>query len=131
MGEAAQRPISFLWFLVFREKKGVHGRERLWECGNLALSARFPRDGGKRGKPVFGFPRFPRARHFHSFRYLNFGNDSVWHCRSNLALAALIRRAHSVSLITSARFSSSGKLNPGFKNRSASGSDCSFSNGVR
>lgn len=61
----------------------------------------------------------------------NFGNDGVWHCRSNLALAALIRRAHAVSLMASARFSSSGKLNPGFKNRSASGSDCSFSNGVR
>jgi len=61
----------------------------------------------------------------------NFGNAGVWHCCSNLALAALIRRAHSVSLMASARFSSSRKLNPGFRNRSASGSDCSFSNGVR
>ena len=61
----------------------------------------------------------------------NFGKDGVWHCRSNLALAALIRRAHSVSLMARARFSSSAKLKPGFKNRSASSSDCSFSNGVR
>src|SRR5439155_7425230 len=66
-----------------------------------------------------------------ALRSPNFGNDGVWHCRSNLALAALIRRAHSVSLMASARFSSSDKLNPGFNNRSASGSDCSFSNGVR
>src|SRR5882724_11041320 len=25
----------------------------LWECGNLAVLARFPRSCGKRGKPVF------------------------------------------------------------------------------
>src|ERR1035441_162157 len=36
-----------------------------WECGNLAVLARFPRGGGKRGKPVRGFPRFPPPRHFH------------------------------------------------------------------
>jgi hypothetical protein len=28
--------------------------------------ARFPRGCGKRGKPAFGFPRFPQPRHFHS-----------------------------------------------------------------
>ena len=38
----------------------------LWECGNLAGFARFPRSGGKRGNPGFGFPRFPPLRHFHS-----------------------------------------------------------------
>src|ERR1035438_4229507 len=36
-----------------------------WECGNLAVLARFPRGGGKRGKPVRGLPRFPPSRHFH------------------------------------------------------------------
>jgi hypothetical protein len=30
------------------------------------LLARFPRGGGKSGKPGFGFPRFPPPRHFHS-----------------------------------------------------------------
>src|SRR6266436_5915213 len=62
-GEAAQRPTSFLefWFLRKREQESS-GR---WECGNPAWLAGFPRDGGKRGKPGFGFPRFPRARHFH------------------------------------------------------------------
>jgi len=53
----------------------------LWKCGNLALFARFPRNGGKRGNPAFGFPRFPPFRHFHSslFHYavLLFG----WICR--------------------------------------------------
>ena len=38
----------------------------LWECGNLAGLARFPRGGGKSGKPAFGFPLFPPPRHFHS-----------------------------------------------------------------
>src|ERR1035438_7929041 len=31
----------------------------LWECGNLAVWARFPRSWGRRGKPGFGFPRVP------------------------------------------------------------------------
>jgi hypothetical protein len=29
----------------------------LWECGNRALA--ISKGCGKRGKPVFGFPRFP------------------------------------------------------------------------
>src|SRR5579872_2802417 len=73
------------WFFGFLSESRSHRRERLWEsgkpafgfplsqgreagrweCGNLALSARFPRDGGKSGKAVFAFPLFPRARHFH------------------------------------------------------------------
>src|SRR5689334_20333593 len=49
--------------LVFHfSRRPTPGR---WECENLAAVARFSRDGGKRGKPAFGFPRFPRARHFH------------------------------------------------------------------
>src|ERR1035437_5401767 len=42
------------------------GHARLWECGNLAPWARFPRGRGKRGKAAFAFPRFPWTRHFHS-----------------------------------------------------------------
>src|SRR5450432_85541 len=38
----------------------------LWECGNLAARARFPRSCGKGGNPAFGFPGFPSLRHFHS-----------------------------------------------------------------
>jgi hypothetical protein len=38
---------------------------RRWKCENPAGSAGFSRGGGKRGKPGFGFPRFPRTRHLH------------------------------------------------------------------
>ena len=44
----------------------IRGDARLWECGNLAPFARFPRGGGKRGKAACAFPLFPRHRHFHS-----------------------------------------------------------------
>ena len=121
------------------------------KVGNLLLVFHFSTDAKPGGGNV-GISRFLRdfqgtvervgnpALVFHAFHgpgistalgYRNFGNDGVGHCHSNLFLAALIRRAHSVSLMARARFSSSGKLNPGFKNCSASGSDCSFSNGVR
>jgi hypothetical protein len=40
------------------------GAVEMWES-RLSL-ARFPRGGGKGGKPAFGFPRFPPSRHFHS-----------------------------------------------------------------
>jgi hypothetical protein len=63
--------------------------------------------------------------------YANFGRDRVLYCCSNLVLAAFIRKAHSVSLIACARCSSSGIRTPDFKNCSAPGRDCSFSNGVR
>src|SRR5712692_7540307 len=46
----------------------------LWECGNLAGLARFPRGGGKSGKPAFGFPLFPPPRHFHSSFSAGFGS---------------------------------------------------------
>ena len=113
-----------------------HDREAgLWECGNLAPSARFPRDGGRRGKAAFAFPRLPRARHFHSLRlgYRNRGGaeDGSLHCCSNRDLAAFTRRAHAVSLITIASRSSCGKLMPGLRYCSTRSSDFSFSNGVR
>jgi hypothetical protein len=102
--------------------------------GNVGIS-RFLRDfqGAVEsvGNPFLVFHTFHGPGISTALRYLNFGSDDVWHCRSNLALAAVIRRAHWVSLIASARLSSSGRLSPGFKNRSASGSDCNFSNGVR
>jgi len=41
---------------------------RRWKCGNLAPWARFPRGGGNGGKPRWGFPRFPRPRHFHGLK---------------------------------------------------------------
>ena len=50
-----------VWFFGERESSSA-----LWECGNLAVFARFPRGGGKSGKAGFAFPRFPRARHFHN-----------------------------------------------------------------
>jgi hypothetical protein len=107
----------------------------LWECGNLAVWARFPRGGGKRGKAAFAFPRFPWPRHFHSLpaRYRNGGGsgDCTLHCRSSRDLAAFIRRAHSVSLIASASRSNSAKLSPGLRYCSARSSDFSFSSGVR
>ena len=113
-----------------------HGREAgLWECGNLAFFARFPRGGGKRGKAAFAFPRFPRARHFHSprprYRKRGGSGDCTLHCRSSRDLAAFIWRAHSVSLIASASSSKSAKLRPGLRYCSACSSDFSFSNGVR
>src|ERR1700746_2452443 len=36
-----------------------------WKSGNLALLARFPREGGSRRKPGFGFRRLPGSRLFH------------------------------------------------------------------
>src|SRR5664279_3375165 len=47
-------------FLVFHFSR----RARLGG-GNVKIPAGFSRGDGKRGKPVFGFPRFPRSRHFH------------------------------------------------------------------
>src|SRR5919109_4242060 len=85
-GEAAAAADFLSLFFGFHRKNSGHRRERLWEsgkpafgfplfhrreaglweCGNLAFFARFPRDGGKSGKAAFAFPLFPRARHFHS-----------------------------------------------------------------
>lgn len=102
--------------------------------GNVEIS-RFLRDFQgtveRVGKLFLLFHAFHGTGISTALGYLNFGSDGVWHCCSSLALAALMRRAHSVSLMASARVSRSGKLNPALKNRSASGSDCNFSNGVR
>src|SRR5580692_90476 len=62
--------------LVFHFSR--RGPPELWECGNLVGLARFPRGGGKSGKPGFGFPLFPPTRHFHSSFSAEF--DSPAHC---------------------------------------------------
>jgi hypothetical protein len=38
----------------------------LWEKGESRGLCGISKGGGKRGKPVVGFPRFPRAGFFHS-----------------------------------------------------------------
>jgi len=142
-------PFLGFWFSEREQESSSRAAVGKWETGFLVFHfsmavkpgggnveiSRFLRDFQGTvesvGNPSLVFHAFHGPAISTALRYLNFGNDGVWHCRSNLALAALIRRAHSVSLMASARFSSSGKLNPGFNNRSASGSDCSFSNGVR
>ena len=35
--------------------------------GNVGIAERFPRTGGKGGKPDFGFPGLSSVRHFHGF----------------------------------------------------------------
>ena len=51
-------------FLVFHFSTPSRGR------GNVEIAQRFPRAVGNEGKPGFGFPRFPRARHFHGLLVL-------------------------------------------------------------
>jgi hypothetical protein len=48
---------------------GLENRPSLGAVGmwkSRRLLARFPKRGGKSGKAVFAFPRFPPRRHFHS-----------------------------------------------------------------
>ena len=71
--EGAAKFLRQVWFVIGFEKEIValwesgrpgvgfplfHGPSRLWECGNRAAISK---DGGKSGKPAFGFPGFPRA----------------------------------------------------------------------
>ncbi len=153
--EAAPRPTSFLGFGFGNKAKGLlvawpgwesgkpgfgfplfhPGHAGRWECGNLALFARFPRDGGKRGKAAFAFPRFPRARHFHglvpaAYTVLGATGDSILHRLNNCVRAADIFCARSVSLIFNATSSSRAKLMFGFKYFSAPAKDFHFSYGV-
>src|SRR6266851_5203948 len=82
--------------LVFHFSR--RGPPELWECGNLAGLARFPRGGGKSGKPGFGFPLFPPPRHFHSsfVAGCSASNGSLWPPRlrqqSQLSFLHLLRR---------------------------------------
>src|SRR4030088_2244829 len=64
---------SWVWFLEREDNKWESGNlllvfhfsTRSRGCGNVGIAQRFPRAVGNEGKPGFGFPRFPRARHFH------------------------------------------------------------------
>ena len=69
------------------------GAVEMWES-RLSL-ARFPRGCGKRGKPAFGFPRFPQPRHFHSSLS---GVFLVWSFASGLpAISGRLLRASLLS----------------------------------
>ena len=62
--EAVGKWKTCFWFSTFPPPSS----SKLWECGNLARLWRDSQGArGKRGKPAFGFPRFPQPRHFHSF----------------------------------------------------------------
>src|SRR5436309_1678994 len=56
--------------------------------------------------------------------------DSILHCRRSCALAVVILRAHSVSLIFRAICSNCAKLTLGFKYVSTFSNPCNFSYGV-
>jgi len=62
--------------------------------GNVGIS-RFLRDFQGTvesvGNPFLVFHAFHGPGISTALLYPNFGNDGVWHCRSNLAFAALIR----------------------------------------
>ena len=72
------------------------------------------------------FPAFPARPHV----VPRASGDSLLQRRSNATRAAVIFRAHSVSLIFCATWSSRAKLMPSFKYFSASGKLFHFSNGV-
>ena len=125
------------------------------KVGNLLLVFHFPM-AAKRGGGNVGISRHLRDSQgavgrvgkllllFHSFqgpgistalrsryRIRSGSGDCTLHCPSSRHLAAFIRRAHSVSLSARASRSSSARLSPGLRYRSAPSSDFSFSNGVR
>jgi hypothetical protein len=45
--------VVVVWFYL-----SVQQSSKMWECGNREAISK---DGGKDGKPAFGFPGFPRA----------------------------------------------------------------------
>src|SRR5437016_523340 len=103
---------EFLSVLVLREEEIVVGAVEMWESRQ-----RFPRAVGNEGKPGFGFPRFPSARHFHGAPEFGIGDQAL-----NLAMVAIscrlarcISRAASVSDWTWANRFSSAMLTLGRK----------------
>src|ERR1035441_3335299 len=60
-----QGPVGSVGNLLLVFHFPLLGEAWRWECGNLAVLARFPRAGGECGKPALGFPLSPWARHFH------------------------------------------------------------------
>ena len=154
--EAAPRPNSFLGFWVLREANRDRRREpRVGKretrfrfsafprgaapgCGKVGISRRWRDSQGaveSMEKPLslfhaFHGPVVSTAPPGAFVQLLGGVGDSILQRRNNCALAAVIFRAHSVSLIFCAVFSICAKLASGFKYRSASSSDFSFSYGV-
>jgi hypothetical protein len=142
---------------VFRSVNRIHRREPRvgkWEtgpwfptfpsgakpgCGNVGISRRrrdFQGAVGRVGNLLLVFhafhgPGISTALLLGELQQNRGGiGDSVLHCRNSFALAAVILRAHSVSLIAIANRSSCAKPMFGFRYWAASGSDFSFSYGV-
>ena len=85
---------TWFWFSTFPSASSPE----LWECGNLAASWRDSQGArGKGGKPVFGFPRFPQARHFHSSLSAGFEMPASFALSLTLRLLILLRVLHSVT----------------------------------
>jgi hypothetical protein len=68
--EAIRRKGLLFLSLVLRHK-------HRWGGGNVEIAQRFPRAVGNEGKPGFGFPRFPGARHFHGHSGIHLGAPLV------------------------------------------------------
>jgi len=128
-----RRPTSFLWFWVQRENY----HRRRWGGGNVKIPPVLRDFQGAVGSVenlglVFHAFHGPGISTAPWLRYRNReSGDCILQCRSSRDLAAVICRAHSVSLIASAFRSSSARLRPGLRYCSACSSDFSFSNGVR
>ena len=107
-------------------------------CGNVAISRLWRDSQGAvgRGKSRFCFSPLPTVPAFsiafpgRPHAVSGASGDSLLQRRSKATLAALIFRAHSVSLIVFAISSRRVKLIPGFKYFSASGRLFYFSYGV-
>src|SRR5258708_3950032 len=107
-------------------------------CGNVGIS-RLLRDfqgAVERGEKLlllfhaFHGPDISIGLRARSHTVSRVSGDSLLQRRSNATLAAVIFRAHSVSLIFSATWSSRAKLMPSLKYFSASGKLFHFSYGV-
>jgi len=110
------------------------GPPELWECGNLAPWARFPRGGGRVGNPPLVFHAFLRPGISTAPVVAGWPARSHFiprHFFSNASLTRCIRCAASVSLILRACRSSSAAVMPSFKYCSQSGSETNSSYGVR
>jgi len=142
---------------VFRSVNRIHCREarvgkwetRFWfstfpsgakpGCGNVEISRRWRDFQGAVGRVgnlfsvfhAFHGPGISTALLLGELQQNRGGTgDSVLHCRNSFALAAVILRAHSVSLIAIANRSSCASPMFGFRYWAASGCDFSFSYGV-
>ena len=100
------------WFFGFDLGTGESSSE-LWECGNRGAISK---GGGKRGKPGFGFPRFPPPRHFHNpLPAVQHGVLAGVKLANSLCLACCIRRAAAVSLSAWAMRPRASSVCPGLR----------------